>query len=265
MLRKILWATACVALVTLCTPAGTREDIARLNQQVADLTQRLQQMESQMAALQKSVQDISARLDAVSRASQTADIRADLDGLKRQVEILSSQMVALKAQQESAPAISTPPAQTSPAPGGPTAPTVAPSAPPATVPIQLPPATSPDLYNQAYSDYLQGKYDLAAGEFRQFMDAFPQDARAGNSQYWIGECYYSQKKYADAKEAFQAVRERYPTSNKVLAASLKLGLTHLSLDETAQGVTVLKELIKAAPNSDEALIARDRLARLQAP
>jgi hypothetical protein len=37
------------------------------------------------------------------------------------------------------------------------------------------------------------------------------------------------------------------------------------VDETAQGIATLKALIAASPNSDEAMIARDRLAKLQAP
>jgi hypothetical protein len=53
--------------------------------------------------------------------------------------------------------------------------------------------------------------------------------------------------------------------NKALAARLKLGLTLIAMNDQPGGMAALKALVQSAPNSDEALIARDRLAKLQAP
>lgn len=263
--RRLL--VALFGVLVLCVPhrAGTREDLARLDQQVAALNQQVQLLSAQMAQIQKSLQALSSRVDAVERSAQTADLRADLDTLKRQNEILASQIGALQMARESPTPVPSPsgPFQIPPLKGSDLPP---PKPGPARVPVAIPmTAVSPDLYNQAYSDYLQGKYDLAASEFRQFMDAFPADPRSGNSQYWIGECLYSQKKFADARDAFRTVVEKYPMGNKALAARLKLGLTLVAMDDTAGGISALKSLVQAAPNSDEALIARDRLAKLQAP
>lgn len=256
-----------LVVMVVCVPgqASTREDLARLDQQVGALNQQVQLLSAQMAQIQKSLQALSSRVDAVERSAQTADLRTDLETLKRQNEILASQIGALQMARESAPALQPQPGpfQVLPLKGSELPP---PKPAPATPPVALPmTAVSPDLYNQAYSDYVQGKYDLAASEFRQFMDAFPADPRAGNSQYWIGECLYSQKRYSDARDAFQAVAAKYPMGNKALAARLKLGLTLVAMDDTAGGIAALKSLVQAAPNSDEALIARDRLAKLQAP
>jgi len=265
MSPKVL--AALFAVLGLCVPghAGTREDLARLDQQTASLSQQVQLLSAQMAQIQKSLQALSARVDAVERSAQTADLRADLETLKRQNEILASQIGALQIARESSPAPAPAPGpfQVPPLRGSDIPPPQAPKVKPV---VALPPATvSPDLYNQAYSDYVQGKYDLAASEFRQFMDAFPADPRSGNSQYWIGECLYSQKRYPEARDAFRAVIEKYPMGNKALAARLKLGLTLVAMDDLQGGMAALKALVQAAPNSDEALIARDRLTKLQAP
>lgn len=254
----------CLGLASLSLAAGTREDLQRLEQQLQAMEARMARTESGLASLQKGLQELSARLDGVARSAQTADLRADFDQLKRQVEALSAQLASLRG--EAGPASSPAPPAFTPAYAPPLAPDR--PAPPPERPAAKPPAASgvtPDLYNQAHADYVQGKYDLAALEFQQYLEAYPQDARAGNSQYWIGECHYSQKRYLEAKDAFETVIRDYPAGNKVLAARLKLGLTHLALGETGQGIAVLKALVQAAPDSDEALIARDRLSRLQAP
>ncbi len=260
ILRHALAAAAVFASVSVL--AGTREDIQRLDQQMAALGARLQQVESQLPLLQKALQDVSARVEALGRASQTADIRSDLEEIKRRLEQVQEQVSALQSRQElpAAPPLVAPPAIFE-APQGET-----PSGAAALLPLaqEAPGApAAPDLYAQAYADYLQGKYDLALEEFRRFLQAFPDEGRAGNAQYWIGECLYSKKSFGEAKEAFRTVLDRYPKSPKVLAARLKLGFSHLALDETAQGMTALRLLIQSAPDSDEAAIARERLARIQ--
>lgn len=254
----------CLALVSVSLAAGTREELQRLDQQLQAMEVRMARTESGLASIQKSLQELSAKLEGVARSAQTADLRADLDLLKRQVEGLSAQVASMRGESGASSGLAPTPSEpvyTPPViPDRRPTPVERPAAKPA-----VPSGVTPELYNQAHADYVQGKYDLAALEFQQFLQAFPDDVRAGNSQYWIGECHYSQKRYLEAKDAFETVIRNYPAGNKVLAAKLKLGLTHLALGETAQGTAVLKALVQAAPNSDEALIARDRLSRLQAP
>ena len=50
------------------------------------------------------------------------------------------------------------------------------------------------------------------------MADYPDHKLAGNAQYWIGECYYSQKRFAEAAEEFAKVEKLFPASPKVPAA-----------------------------------------------
>jgi len=254
---------ACLALALVPCAAGTKEELARLDQQLSALQDRMAKTEGSLAAIQKGLNDLTARIDAVSRSAQTADLRADMDQLKRQVEALSAQVASLRGEQPRAYAPTSPTASAVESPLY----SASEPAPPATgrEPAPARAGVTPETYGQAYSDYVQGKYDLAASEFKQFLDAFPADPRAGNSQYWIGECHYSQKRYLEAQEAFQDVIEHFPGGGKVLAARLKLGLTFMALGDAQRGAAELRALIQAAPNSDEALIAKDRLSRSQSP
>ncbi|MEJ2368597.1 MAG: tetratricopeptide repeat protein [Acidobacteriota bacterium] len=97
------------------------------------------------------------------------------------------------------------------------------------------------------------------------MQAFPQDPKVPNCYSWIGTCRFEQKQYQQALQDFQSVVDQYPDSNKALPARLKIGLTRLTMGDTAQGVVALKSLIKDAPDSHEAGIAKDRLSKLDAP
>lgn len=60
-------------------------------------------------------------------------------------------------------------------------------------------------YYTAYSDYIKKNYQLAIDGFKQFMQLFPTNNLADNSLYWIGECYYSQKKYPEAVTTFTSI------------------------------------------------------------
>lgn len=122
---------------------------------------------------------------------------------------------------------------------------------------------SKTLYNQAYNDYLQGRYSLSISEFGAFAAAYPKDKRAADCTYWIGECYYGMKNFAKAKTAFETMLKEQPESGRAPAAKLKLAFSHFALHETAQGIAVLKALIQDNPNSDEALMAKDRLDKIQ--
>jgi tol-pal system protein YbgF len=240
-----------MAFAPLHAAASTREDMERLAAQMAEIQQRVSQVEAQQGTVQKALAEISARLDTLARSSQTADIRADLDILKRQVEALASQLGTPGGEPVRQTPASLPEASRTPA--------EPPAAPKPSGP------GSEDLYSQAHRDYLGGRYELAASQFHQFLTNYPSDSKAPNAQYWAGECLYSQKRYAEALEAFQVVLQKYPQSSKAKAAQLKIGLCLLAEGETKKGRQVLEALVDQDPGSDEAQLARERLDRLNPP
>ena len=118
------------------------------------------------------------------------------------------------------------------------------------------------LYNAAYNDYLKGSYDLALRGFQQYLESFPSTTLAANATYWIGECYYRQRRYRQAIEQYDAVLNRYPRSDKTASALLKKGYAHLELGERSQGVVQLQHVLRQFPTSDEANLARQRLREI---
>ena len=95
------------------------------------------------------------------------------------------------------------------------------------------------------------------------MRRFPHHDYADNAQYWLGECFYDQKRYDVAAPEFRAVLSRWPTGNKAPDAMLKLGFSLLALGDVDKGQKVLREVPATYPRTGAARLASERLAQLQ--
>jgi len=91
----------------------------------------------------------------------------------------------------------------------------------------------------------------------------PVNGLTDNAQYMIGECFFSQKKYAPAIEAFDELILNYPESDKLAASHWKKALALIELKKNDEAAAVLKILIQKYPLDDEARSAQDKLKELQ--
>ena len=124
------------------------------------------------------------------------------------------------------------------------------------------PASDQVLYLEAKQAFDDGRLEAARKGFEQLLATFPNSQHADNSQFWIGETYYREKWYEKAILEYQKVIEKYPSGNKVPAALLKQGLAFLKIGETNNARLVLKELVAKHPSTNEASIAKQKLASL---
>jgi tol-pal system protein YbgF len=276
MLRSgtLLRLTGCLAVAILAIgTAGcvTPQDIEGLQSQLSDIQRQSPSKEEvssqvsslgtsvgrQMESLLKTEADMQVKLQGLS--SQIDELQAKLEDTNYRLSQLSQQIATtnqeLKSFRSTAPPSAGEPDGTQPQ-----------APPPAGNPGNPggngPSADPQALYNGAYNDYLKGSYDLALREFQEYLDNFPATDLADNATYWIGECYYRQRKFRQAVDQFNAVMEKYPRSDKVAAATLKKGYAHLELGERPQGVVQLRHVIRQYPNSDEANLARQRLREI---
>jgi tol-pal system protein YbgF len=125
------------------------------------------------------------------------------------------------------------------------------------------PAAEPlALYKSAYDDLRAGRHEAAERGFREFVHRYPHHDYADNAQYWLGECFYDQKRYDKAAPEFRAVLTRWPTGNKAPDAMLKLGFSLLALGDADKGGKVLREVPATYPRTEAARLASERLAQL---
>lgn len=268
--------TGCLAAALAAAGCVSPQDIEGLQAQLSDIQRQMLQLQrqapskqevedlgtsvgQQMSSLLKTEADMQVKLQELS--SQIDELQAKLEDTNYRLAQLSQQIAAtnqeLKAfRSQPPPAAPTPETGTDPG-----------SEPAVPQPPQQPRPTGPaadpqSLYNAAYNDYLRGKYDLALQGFEEYLKNFPGTDLADNATYWIGECYYRQRRYRQAVDQFEGVLSRYPRSDKSASALLKKGYALIELGDRSQGVSQLRQVVRQYPTSDEANLARQRLREL---
>ncbi|MBU2521697.1 MAG: tol-pal system protein YbgF [Proteobacteria bacterium] len=119
-----------------------------------------------------------------------------------------------------------------------------------------------ELYTVSKQAFDAGDFETARKGFKDLINKFPDSAHADNSQFWIGEIYYSEKWYEKAIVEYQKVIEKYPKGNKVPASLLKQGFAFLNLGDKANARLILQELVKKYSEATEAKIATKKLKEL---
>lgn len=130
---------------------------------------------------------------------------------------------------------------------------------------QPPPSTllSPkEVYNMAYTDYRKGNFELAIDGFKIYREQFSESPLADNALYWIGECYFSQEKFAEAIDSFNELILNYPQGDKLPAAYLKKGISLTELGKKEEALSVFKLLVSKFPLEEETKIAQQKIKEL---
>jgi tol-pal system protein YbgF len=215
----------------------------------AELTTQYDRLQSELQALKGQIEESNHAM---------GEIRQHLDEQGFQLSTLTAQMQTL----QTAIAGAVPPTAGAPLPpaGGPDQKLVLPGRAPAPKSGAVSPV---EAYNLAYNDYLRGNYALAVGGFEQFLQQYSSSILVPHAMYWLGESYYGGKQYQKAAETFDQFMQRYPKHEKVPAAMLKNGLAFLEIGDKQQASQMLKRLVANYPTSDEANVAKGRLADLR--
>ena len=227
-----------------------REQASETTQQMAALSARIESLNTELTRL-------SVRLDQVSQRLETLGRQAPPGGTS-----------ARRAEPSAPP---------SPAPDVSTPTTGRPSTSTAEPPSRRSGSTPEESYQAAYLDFSRGHYSLAIPAFRDFVRRFPDSALADSAQYAIGESYFSMARASadggradqSKQELEQAVREfrkvivNYPRAGKVPTAIYKEALALAELKQTGLAQARLQYLLDHFPQSEEAPLAKERLAGLK--
>ena len=119
-------------------------------------------------------------------------------------------------------------------------------------------------YQAAFDLLKAGQYDQAIAGFQKHLASYPEGAYADNAQYWLGEAYYVNKSFAEARTAFQRVLDKYPQSRKIPDALLKLGYCAYELKDIPAARSALKQVTAKYPDSAAARPAQQRLDKIDA-
>jgi tol-pal system protein YbgF len=221
-----------------------KAEVIVLERQVRAMQEATDKNSGQMNALITQIVDnVSAIRQAQSRTSEgsssalqsVSGLGEQISATNQRIDRLSEQLAQLKQLIENLPKL----------------PTF----------TQITPGNPDQLFAAAYGDYSKGNYDLAIGEFRQYVETYPTSEMADNAQYWIGECYYGKKKYNEAIAEFDKVSLLFPKGDKIPAARFKKGMALIELGQTEPARAEFNALIKLFPRSNEAVLARQQLEK----
>lgn len=255
-----------IAVLALTTGCVTGSDVDQLNRQITDLQDQIADLKRQVSS-KDEVQQLNSRVaqqtqtllksnaDVATKVTEIDDRLQNTQGAVEQTNYRLDRLAQQVTQQQrdindlkaGAPARS--------GTGG--------ALPDGEVRVQAPQSEDPlEVYQTAYRDYQRGNFDLALAGFRDFIDANPNSDLADNAAYWIGESLYSQKKFRDAIQQFDAVINGYPESDRVPAALLKKGYSYVELGQRSQGIVQLQYVLHEHPRAPEAALAREKLKTL---
>lgn len=222
--------------------------------------------QAEIRQLREDLADQNAAIDRLM--SQIAELKGELEELKYQLrsgggtgggaQDLERRLARIEAR------IGLQASQTTPPTGGPV--TTAPGGSVATGPgptTQPPALTEDEAFARAKGLYKQGQMEQARGAFRKFVDEFPASNKVPAAKFWTGETFYYQRRFEEAILEYQNVIDNHPKSGKVASALLKQAFAFAEIKDPTSARITLQKLIKKYPKTQQAVIAKRKLASLK--
>lgn len=243
-----------------------RTSQAESRAEITDIREQIQQIRGAIDGLRRDIASVSSKVTG-KREDEEKALKEKLDKLTFRINFIENFLGIGKSEEPAPPPAGKQPAAPSPAaalPATPAAPPPTPAGVPAKEPAAKAKATDKEsLYNAAYELFKEAKYDKSREAFESFLKQYPDTEFSDNAQFWIGECYYFEKKYEKAIVEYDKVTKNFPEGNKVPYALLKEGLSFLKLGDKASAKLLLQQVIKDFPNTSQARIARARLLEIK--
>jgi tol-pal system protein YbgF len=254
--------TRVFALLALsgCFWVTTKHDGEVMQQQIKNLDGRLATQEQTLGGrvkqlddsidkatkmLARSGADLGSRVDGFS--DELAQFAGRLEMLQRSIDAARTELAQVKQDQQSlATRMDSIERQLGITPGQPT------SQPVVTVDKKV-------LFDGAYQKLQGGKFEDARKEFRLYVQAFPQDDKADDAAFYVGETFFRQKDYEKAIAEYQRVIDTWPKGDMADDAFLQAGLAAIEKGWCVDAGAYLGELIHKFPQSPLVKTAKSKL------
>ena len=234
-LRAIVFQGRDTGKPVVVQPAETDAQIAALNERVGDLEQTLTKLNGQN-------EGVTHDLDQARRAA--ADQKARADALEQRLAAVEKTLADLQTAAA---------AQVAAAPVGGGVP-----------PPPAPPAEPAVAFKQAKDLLLAGDYANAEQAFSAYAANYPDNAKAPEARYWLGETLFVREAYTDAAGAYIGAIRGWPQTSWAPDATLKLARSMVAMKKTAEACRTLDELSKRYPKAPAQVVSRAASTRVAA-
>lgn len=214
---------------------------------------RIGQLEDQLRTLTGQLEEMNYNIDQVKRRLETlaSDIDQRLTALEHggqpQTQAAPQSLARARGAGDNPAEAASQAGTLGQSPAG--APQVAAAATAAGAAAVLPSGSPQEQYNYAFGLLRQAKYDAAEQALRSFIQRYPNDALAGNAQYWLGETYYVRKDYGNAAAVFAEGYQKYPKGGKAADNLMKLGMALGQLGQKADACRAFARFDRDFPSA----------------
>ena len=119
-----------------------------------------------------------------------------------------------------------------------------------------------EYYQQGFELLKQSQNAKAVAIFKQQISTYPSGEYADDAYYWIGESMFVKRDLDQAKVNFGTIIQSYKQSPRVPDAMLKMAYIEQQQGNNIEARIVLQEILQYHPNSNAAIVAKTRLAKL---
>lgn len=145
-----------------------------------------------------------------------------------------------------------------------------------TGPGQARPGTDPDdeslvgggsgnadqLWSRASAQRDRGSLNTAAIAYEEFISEHPDDPRAPDAYWYLGDLRSQQGRTEDALDAFLQIQQLFPTSPRVPQALYRAALLHEEMGEVDEARALLERIMNTYPDDLVSSLAREKLAEI---
>jgi len=118
-------------------------------------------------------------------------------------------------------------------------------------------------YEDALGIFRKGDFSASQTVFLDFIKRYPQSGYVLSALFWLANAQYATRDYKEAMINFRALVARGPDHMRAPEAVLSIANCQVELKDTRSARKTLEELVKAYPQTEAAVAAKERLARLK--
>ena len=128
--------------------------------------------------------------------------------------------------------------------------------------FQADPAEKRD-FEVALAVFRSGKFPDASQVFAGFVKQYPRSGYVPSARFWLGNAQYATREYKEAIGNFKQMLADAPDHARAPEAALSIANCQIELKDTRTARKTLEDLVRAYPQSEAAVAAKERLARLK--
>lgn len=118
-------------------------------------------------------------------------------------------------------------------------------------------------FEAALAVFRQGDFTAAQTFFLDFLRRYGESGYRSSALFWLGNAQYAMRDYKEAMNNFRTLIAKDPEHLRASEAVLSIANCQIELKDTKAARKTLEDLTKAYPQSEAAVVAKERLIRLK--